>query len=360
MATIQERKRKDGAKSYKAIIRIKGYKTQTASFERKTDARLWVQQTEAAIREGRHFKTREAKRHTIADLIDRYVDNVLPCKSRIMVEKQRFQYQWWKDNYGYMVLSELTPSRIVEAREYLAKEPLPEAKSRNGNRKRSPASVNRYLAALSHALTIAVNEWGWLEDNPMRNVSRMKESSGRIRFLNDSERKRLLEACADSSHEYLHLIVLLALSTGARKMEILNLRWNQVDINNKAIYLTDTKNGENRRLHVYGYALDELKRLSKVRRIDTNLVFPGKNRSSPCVFYKPWKEALIKANIEDFRFHDLRHSAASYLAMSGATPSEIADILGHKTLQMVKRYAHLSDSHVSSVVQRMNDKFLQG
>ena len=68
----------------------------------------------------------------------------------------------------------------------------------------------------------------------------------------------------------------------------------------------------------------------------------------------PWEKALKKAEITDFRFHDLRHSAASYLAMNGATPGEIAAVLGHKTLQMVKRYAHLSEAHTASVVASMN------
>ena len=95
---------------------------------------------------------------------------------------------------------------------------------------------------------------------------------------------------------------------------------------------------------------------SKVRRLDTDLVFPRPDGQKPAYIETAWREALRAAEIDDFRFHDLRHSAASYLAMNGATLAEIASVLGHKTLQMVKRYSHLSDAHVRGVVTRMNEK----
>ena len=88
---------------------------------------------------------------------------------------------------------------------------------------------------------------------------------------------------------------------------------------------------------------------------DTGLVFPCRHGRTPVCIRKPWERALTEAGIEDFRFHDLRHSSASYLAMSGATLADIAAVLGHKTLAMVKRYAHLSDEHVGRVVARMNE-----
>jgi integrase len=101
-------------------------------------------------------------------------------------------------------------------------------------------------------------------------------------------------------------------------------------------------------------ALEEMVRLSKVRRIDSDLVFPHVDGTRPFLLRGPWEGAVKEAKIEDFRFHDLRHSAASYLAMNGATLAEIAEILGHKTLQMVKRYSHLTEQHTSQVVSRMN------
>jgi len=212
----------------------------------------------------------------------------------------------------------------------------------------SPATVNRYLAALSHALSVAVKEWGWLDDSPMRKVRKKTEPKGRVRFLSDDERKRLLDACK-TGPAWLLPVVTVALSTGMRQGEVLGLRWPAVDLERKRLVLHETKNGERRAVPLTGPALTTLRAWSKVRRLDTDLVFPETKG-----FHHRWWEALERAKLTDFRFHDLRHTAASYLAMHGATPSEIAEVLGHKTLQMVKRYAHLSDSHVASVMERMN------
>jgi integrase len=217
------------------------------------------------------------------------------------------------------------------------------------------------MAALSHAFTIAVREWGWIEDSPMRKVTKPKESRGRVRFLSDEERNRLLKACRESSNPYLYPVVVLALSTGMRRGEIMDLTWDKVDLSRGRAILHETKNGDYRAAPLAGHALELLKELAKVRRIDSNLLFPSKEiqpqkPQKPVDLRDPWDAAVERAGIHDFRFHDLRHSAASYLAMNGASLSEIAEVLGHKTLQMVKRYAHLSEGHTASVVASMNQK----
>jgi integrase len=126
------------------------------------------------------------------------------------------------------------------------------------------------------------------------------------------------------------------------------------------ITLNKTKNRERRAVPVAGQARAAMLEWSKVRRIDTDAVFPGPSPDKRLAIDPAWYAALERAGIENFRFHDLRHSAASYLAMSGATAPEIAAVLGHKTLAMVKRYAHLSDPHTATVVNRMVEKFLPG
>ena len=141
-----------------------------------------------------------------------------------------------------------------------------------------------------------------------------------------------------------------------RSMEIMSLRWDQVDLNRKVITLYETKNGEIRALPLGHHAFELMKERAKVRRIDTNLVFPGTNPAKPILLRTPFDKALARAGILNFRWHDLRHSCASYLAMNGASLAEIAEVLGHKTLQMVKRYAHLSHAHTSKVVESMNQK----
>ncbi|NOZ71257.1 MAG: site-specific integrase, partial [Chloroflexi bacterium] len=232
-----------------------------------------------------------------------------------------------------------------------------------------------YMAALSHAFTIAVNEWGWLDDTPMRKVKKPALPRGRVRFLSDDttdkhgntidgERTRLLKACAESKNPYLYTVVVLALSTGMRQGEIMGLTWDDVDLHQGRATLHKTKNGERRVVPLAGKALELLKDHNKVRSLQTNLLFPGKPipTDDGKVTYKPmdlrapWLAALKKAEIDDFRFHDLRHSAASYLAMNGASIAEIAEVLGHKTLQMVKRYSHLSEAHTAGVVASMNEK----
>ncbi|HWR76809.1 MAG TPA: site-specific integrase [Thiobacillus sp.] len=354
MASIEKRTSRDGKTTYRVKVRLKGQPTETASFERKTDANKWAQDTESAIRDGRHFKTTAAKRHTLAELIERYIKDVLPTKPKSEA-KQTAMLNWWKSEIGSYSLADVTPALIAERRDKLAA-----GKTKRGTQ-RNPATVVRYMAALSVCFTHAVKEWGWIDDTPMRKVTKPKESRGRVRFLSDDERARLLKACKESSNTYLYPVVVLALSTGMRSGEIMGLTWDVVDLNRGRAILHETKNNERRAVAITGHALDELKELSKVRRIDTNLLFPSKENTpqkpqKPIDLRAPWLAALKAAKIEDFKFHDLRHSAASYLAMNGASLAEIAEVLGHKTLQMVKRYAHLSEGHTARVVESMNQK----
>jgi len=348
MAVIEARGR-----GYRARVRIKGFPPQSAAFERLTDARRWAQQTEAAIREGRHFKTSEAKKHTVAELIDRYIADVIPLKKANSRGTQKAQLEWWKKQLGAYLLSNVTPAILAECRDRLA--------FADEERKvaRSPSTVVRYLAVLSHAFTMAVKEWCWMDDNPMRRVTKPKEPRGRVRFLSDEERIRLLAACKEAQCPYLYTVVILALSTGMRYGEIMNLRWSDVDFAKARIILQDTKNGERRNVPLTGHAYQQIEKLSTIRRIDTDLLFPNTlhgDRARPYEIRKSWNAALKTARIDNFHFHDLRHSTASYLAMNGATLSEIAEVLGHKTLQMVKRYAHLSEAHTTKVVRALNDR----
>jgi len=228
------------------------------------------------------------------------------------------------------------------------------------------------MAALSHVCTVAVREWGWIPGNPLQSVQKPKEPRGRVRFLSDEERRKLLDACRKSRNKALHDVVVLALSTSMRRNEILHLTWDAVDLERGTITLEDTKNGERRMVPLVGHALNLMQERSKIRRLDTRLVFPApmtpRKAPKPIDIESAWQHALTcaglgKATEKDeppkdekdvFRFHDLRHTAASYLLMNGASLGELAEILGHKTLQMVKRYSHISESHASTLVARMN------
>lgn len=371
MATIMERKTAAGETRYTAVIRLKGMKgARSKTFRRKTDASRWVQQEEADIRHGRAFRVHEAERHTVAEMIDQYLAGELPKvgpdapKGRTLQEDRRAktrrqkrttQLLWWKRSIGHLTLAEATPGKLAEARIELANEPTTRGP-------RSEATVVRYMAALSHAFSIAVREWEWVDSNPMLKVKRPTEAKGRVRYLSDDERGRLLEACAESRNRCLHSIVLVALATGMRQGEIMSLRWQDIDLDRSRLTLHVTKNKERRVVALSQRAVAVLRELGKVRRLDTDLVFPGRQRhgheTKPANITNAWRKAVDRAGIEDFRFHDLRHTTASYLAMNGATAPEIAAVLGHKTLEMVKRYAHLGDDHTLGVVERMNARFL--
>jgi integrase len=141
-----------------------------------------------------------------------------------------------------------------------------------------------------------------------------------------------------------------------RQGEILNLRWVDVDLVQGRITLHETKNGERRSVPLVGRALALLTGLHELRRADTDFVFPNSHLAKPLLITKAWNTAVAKAGIEDFRFHDLRHSAASYLVMNGASLAEVGAVLGHKTVQMTKRYTHLADGHTKRAVEAMNKK----
>ena len=282
-------------------------------------------------------------RHTLGEAIERYIRSILPTKSAGTASGQTQQLGWWNEQIGYLRLSDVTPSVIAEYRDKLSAD-------------RSPATVVAYMAALSVVLQTCYREWEWLEESPISRVRRPTVANARVRFLSDEERSRLLDACKVSPHPYLHTVVTLALSTGARKGELLGLEWPDVDLGKQTLTFYRTKNKEIRKVPIVGLALDLMREHSRVRRLDTALVFPGNDGQRPAWIHKAWCQALEVAGIEDFRFHDLRHSAASYLAMSGASIAEIAAILGHGSYEMVKRYSHLSDSHLTSIVGRMNQQ----
>ena len=226
---------------------------------------------------------------------------------------------------------------------------------------RSPTTVLRYMASLSTVFTTAVRDWAWLEDSPMKNIKKPTAARGRVRFLSDDERERLLSSCKESRNKQLYMCVILAISTGMRQAELFGLKWVDVNLKERYLILHETKNGERRRVPLAGLVLELLQEHAKVRRLDTPLLFPGiKNPLTPIDLQTPWETARKNAGITDFTWHDLRHCTASYLAMNGASLAEIAEILGHKTLSMVKRYAHLSDGHVSSVIESMNAKIFGG
>lgn len=286
---------------------------------------------------------------TVADLIDQYNQELLGVEPKH--RKTRMHLAWFRKEIGTMPLADVTGPLIARCRDKLGREIT------YRKRTRGPGTVNRYLASISIALTHAARDWGWIQRNPLlgKTLKRAKEPRGRVRFLSENERGQLLDECKESRNRNLFPITVLAISTGMRAGEIIGLRWNDVDLENGWITLQQTKNGVRRGVPLVGYALEVIEEHSKVRRLGSDLVFPSATGKANFP-REAWEKALVRANIKDYRFHDNRHSAASYLAMAGVPLRTIADVLGHRTLAMVQRYSHLTDEYKSEAIAAMNKK----
>jgi integrase len=187
-----------------------------------------------------------------------------------------------------------------------------------------------------------VKELHVMEDNPCVKVAKPPASQWRVRFLSDDERTALLAQCKASPSPDLYAFVLFCLTTGCRKGEAAGLLWCNVDLKRRWAVFPTTKNGTARGVPITASVVALLSK----RERSNELVFPTDVTAA-------WETAVAKAGIADFRFHDLRHTAGSTLTMSGANAVEVATLLGHKTLDMVKRYSHLSSAHTTALVDRV-------
>jgi integrase len=351
--------------SYRAQVRVKGRPTQSATFANRVKAQKWATSIEAAIDEGRDFPHMRSRRTAFADVAKRYRETVTMDWPEPAKSARERHLKWWEDRFAGLTLAEITADRIVEARDALAAEKFTRGKPHK-NRKtgvvtapaeyaRSPATCNKYLIVLARVLNLAVKEWRLMDRNPAADISKKKEPRGRVRFLSDAEREALFDACSASDWKGLHTLVMLAISTGARRGELINLKWSDVDLKTARATVHDTKNGDSRVLPLVGKALDALRELKLQNSTRSEYVFPqASGFPGPYVHFDGyWQDALTAAKLEDFRFHDLRHTTASYLASQGASLLEIADTLGHRTLNMVKRYAHLAQSHKVRAIEKM-------
>jgi integrase len=354
--------------AYRAQVRIKGRPTESATFPNRKEAQAWGVSIEAAIRENRHFPNAPARRTSFDALVQDYTKTVLNEPGRFD-DKERTtrerQLKWWSEKFSGLSLAEVTADRISAARDDLAEEEFTRGLAHEvpetgelvepKRYKRSGATVNRYIAALSHALSFGVKDRRVLDRNPVSDIRRKKEPRGRTRFLSDEERTELLKACAKSVWQPLRTLVLLAITTGARKGELTGLRWADVDLKKGRALVHETKNDEPRTLPLAGQVLEALRDLKLMDSARSEYVFPQPSGlPGPYEHFDAhWYTALKAAGIEDFHFHDLRHTTASMLAAQGASLLEIADVLGHKTLAMVKRYSHLVVDHKAKVIEKM-------
>jgi integrase len=250
-------------------------------------------------------------------------------------------FAYWREHLGDVRLDKITPEQIALHRDRLLGQDC-RGHGHKNSKPRASATVRNYLIELGRLFALAVKELRLMETNPCTRVTKPKASTEVVRFLSDDERAALLEACKASDSADLYPFVLFALTTGARKGEIAGLEWAQVDLKRRWAIFPRTKNGDSRGVPL----TTAVCALLADRKRDDDRVFPVD-------ITRAWHTAIARAKIEDFRFHDLRHSCGSALVQNGANLAEVATLLGHKGLQMTLRYSHISNAGTSRLVDRV-------
>ena len=287
------------------------------------------------IAENRFLDIKKDKKIKFAQLADTFFKNYcMPnyrnCKKVVTTIKKLV------DVFGdYYIQSEITPLAVEKY------------KSRRLNEVK-PSTVNRELDVLKSMFNRAI-EWGMTDSNPAKNVKKFVVDNRRVRFLSLEEINRLLEA----SSEDLYGILVVALNTGMRKGEILRLKWKYIDFQNGMIYLPSelSKNKYRREIPMNSVLMATLKKLHETA--DGEYVFHGrfKDGKPPIDVRKSFAAALKKAGIEDFRFHDLRHTFCSQLVASGVDIYTVMELAGHRSIKMTMRYAHLAPGQKKDAVE---------
>jgi len=345
MGHIRERVLKDGAIRYQAEVRLKGHPTLTAMFDRKTDAKNWIQKVEADIRCGRQ-QLYAGKKHTFNEAVERYIK-----EQTISVVKRGHLY-WWKKELGSLYLQDIRPAIIAEKKQKLLSEPNDKGVIR-GN-----STCNRFLATLSHLMSICMKQWEWVAENPVKKISRAREPRERTRFLSPEERQLFLDACKQSDNPHLFTFAVLLLSTGCRYNEIRHLKWTDVDLVRGKIVITKSKNSDMRSIPIRGLAL-ELLRDQISHRLSIGFIFPSQNTSKPLELRRAFRTAIKRAELKNFRGHDCRHSYATEMLAQGLSLGEIGHLLGHRSVSMTRRYAHLVESRSIDAVTKMSEQIFK-
>ena len=345
MATVKTRKRKKGT-VYCAEVRLKGHPELSQTFDRKSEAIRWAEDTEKALRNGGYIGNVPPNDMPFEDALEKYLSEISNKKApsthrRELHQSKSFRY------FSGRTLKEITPALAAQFREKRSAEV-------------QPATVIKDLNLLSHIFTIAIREWELEVVNPVTIIRKPKTPPGRLRFLTGAEINRLLEESKKGHRLNLYNYILLQLHTGMRPSEGAALTWEQINFDNRIIDLQKTKT-DPRRVPLTVPAIETLANLVPIDGYScADYVFLPKHpkmshRLRPNQYFRESFEAAVKrANIENFHMHDLRHTAASYMIMNGVDLRTVADILGHKTISMTMRYTHLLDDHKLKAIDRID------
>jgi integrase len=330
---VYERKNADRSKSYVAQVRVPPFKPVAKSFERKGEAETWARETASALNSQRE---RGADRSdlsvlTVKNLIDDFRADE-KVKQRKYFADLELLLAWWSNQYGTERVADLGVLKLRAARDKL---------KRHGGKERAPATINRYLSAMRACWNWGRNAGLVPQDRGWPSQLLLSEPRGRSRYLSDDELNAMLKAC--ESDQAMHAAIIVSLATGVRQGELLRLKWSDVDFDRQRVRVLESKNGEARAVHLPAVAVQALKALKRGNVVGQRHVFiaaRGKplTRNSLSGKWKPLRKA---AGLANFRWHDLRHSCASFLAQKGATLLEIGSVLGHKSPSVTLRYSHL-------------------
>jgi integrase len=303
------------------------------------------------IAEGKWFEKAAYADKTLADLMEKYLnEHSKPNKAASTVKTDTAMVNEIKETLGTMLLVDVTPSLISSYKTKCREKGL------------SPASINARRTLLRHAFNLAIREWQWCKENPVEQVSREKVKNERDRWLTLEEESKLLECCVlhptRKGNEteplfWLQEIVAFALNTGMRQDEILSLEWQNVDLFRKTVLVVRSKNGEKRTIPMNQKLFVLLKEKAKGNRNNDKYVFPSEagtkilRRNLMRAFYL----ARDRAKIDNFTFHDLRHTFATRLAQAGIDLYMISKLLGHKDIKMTQRYSHHCPDSLRSGVE---------
>lgn len=328
-------------KIYWFTIMQNGKRTQLST---QTDNRKLAERIHAKaiteIHEGVWFdRARVERQYTFTDLAERYA-TWAEGRQRSWQISKKYMVKQLVSRFMNFKLSQFN-TNIVE-----------QFQTERLNKGNKPATVNRLLAAIKHMFTKAC-EWEMITEETLKRVHKVKflqENNKRLRYLTKEECQGLINAC----DKHLKPIVIAALNTGMRRGEIFSLNWNNIDLKHGFILLEKTKNGDRMEIPIN----DTLKRTLQglARRLDIPSVFCDRSTGKRYTDIKhSFNSACRRAGIHDFHFHDLRHTFASHLIMAGVDITTVKELLGHKTLTMTLRYAHLAPSHKVKAVDILDD-----
>jgi integrase len=294
---------------------------------------------------------------TVSQAINAYMMSYV---GRDATRAQRME--WWETEIGHMRIDEVEQDHIYfalerltsrDARYWAGRDADGKPIFKSKNKPYAPATINRYAATIGALFTWCVKKRlppkGW--EHPCRGIERLPENNEIVRFLSNEERISLLSACKVSKWPKLYLLVLMAITTGARRGELENLRWSEINFDRCEATIQLTKNGDRKVLPLMPAVMAEL---NIFRKHNDSLVFASTRCPDQPYNHVPmWSKALKEARIKKFRLHDLRHTCASYLAQNGATLLEIGDVLGQRQVSVTKRYSHLTTGHKTALVSRV-------